>query len=681
MFKQEMLKNWHSNLFILGVVLILMVIFLPIPPALLDVLQILNFSIALLILLLTFCIDKPLSFSTFPSIILIATLFRLALNISATRLILGEGDAGEVIGAIGSFVVAGNYVIGFIVFIILIVVQWVVVTNGAQRVAEVAARFTLDSMPGKQMAIDADLNMGLIDAEEAKERRSNIEREANFYGSMDGATKFVKGDAIAGIIIILIDIVGGLAIGVMQNGMEWGDALAKYSLLTIGDGIVTQIPSLIIAVATGIIITRAATDSELSREIGKQIAAHPRTLLMVTFALFVALFLDGFPVFPIILIGSLFALTSWWAIRAQKDTQPTETKESLSEREDLGDLIKVFPIEVRAGLQLKTKIDSDEWTINLRLEALKKQVALEYGLILPSIIFKADKQLSVDAYEIHLQGTKYGKGVIKLDKIMAITTQKLDGTLIGEETKEPAYGLPAVWVDNENKELALQKMFTLVEPEMVLFTHLSELIKNNLYELVTRKEVESILARAKKDNASLVEELVPNTLTPGDIQRVLRLLLKEKVSIRYVELILEALAESSTEGKDAEKLTERVRERLASRLCDRYLDEDDYLNVITITPQLEGRLKQLLVSGGESGVDPRVVDSTIKQLMKFTEAMITEGKEPVLLCTSSLRAPLRKVIERVIPKLAVISAQEINGVKNVRTAGKVTDIATSLPGA
>ncbi len=300
------MKDWHSNLFIIGVVMILMVIFIPVPAALLDFLQIVNFSVALLILLLTFCTDKPLSFSTFPSIILIATLFRLALNISATRLILGDGDAGQVIGAIGEFVVAGNYVIGFVVFIILVVVQYVVVTNGAQRVAEVAARFTLDSMPGKQMAIDADMNMGLIDEHEAKERRSNIEREASFYGAMDGATKFVKGDAIAGIIIILIDIIGGVSVGVAQHGMSWGDALSKYSLLTIGDGIVTQIPSLIIAVATGIIITRAATDYELSREIGRQVSSHPRTLIMVTLALIGALFLEGLPTLPIFFVLQYF---------------------------------------------------------------------------------------------------------------------------------------------------------------------------------------------------------------------------------------------------------------------------------------------------------------------------------------------------------------------------------------
>lgn len=672
MFRQYLIKDWRSNLFMVGVVLILMVIFLPIPTYLLDFLQILNFSIALLILLLTFCTDKPLSFSTFPSIILIATLFRLALNISATRLILSDGDAGEVIAAIGEFVVAGNYVIGFIVFIIFVVVQYVVVTNGAQRVAEVAARFTLDSMPGKQMAIDADMNMGLIDENEARERRANIEREANFYGAMDGATKFVKGDAIAGIIIILINIIGGVSIGVGQNGMSWGDALTTYSLLTVGDGIVTQIPSLIIAVATGIIITRAATDYELSHEIGRQVSSHPRTLILVTFALVVGLFFEGLPTMPILLTAIIFAAGVWWAIKSKgaMEVQDTDT----DDKEDLVNYIKVHPIEIRLGEHLKKNVESGNWALETRLEALKKSVAKDYGYIMPDIRFKADSELGEEGYEIHVHGSRLGKGEIRSDKTLVISDAKALSELSGEETKEPAYGLPALWIDQEHRSLAQGRFLTLVEPEMVIFTHISEVIKNNLHDVISRKDVEQIIARVRQDNTSLVEEIIPGLLSVSDVHRLLRLLMNEKVSIRHIELILEAASEhAAVEEKNVEKLVERVRERLASRLCDRYLDNDDQLNVITMTPQLESMLKRAIGTGSQSGqVAPGEVESILQQLVGQCDAVMAKGLDPVLLCSASIRSPLRKITERVIPRLAVISAQEVKGVKGVRTIGKLT---------
>lgn len=668
MFKQYFIKDWHSNLFIIGVVLILMMIFLPIPPALLDFLQIVNFSVALLILLLTFSTDKPLSFSTFPSIILIATLFRLALNISATRLILGGGDAGEVIGAIGEFVVSGNYVIGFIVFIILVVVQYVVVTNGAQRVAEVAARFTLDSMPGKQMAIDADMNMGLIDEEEARTRRSNIEREASFYGAMDGATKFVKGDAIAGIIIILIDIIGGVTVGVMQHGLTWGESLAKYSLLTVGDGIVTQIPSLIIAVATGIIITRAATDSELSREIGRQIASHPRTLILVTMALIGALFLDGIPTVPILIVAIFFAACVWWAIRSKE--HETDIEIESAEKEDLADIIKVYPLEVRLGASLKSLSASHQWNLGKRLEALKKVIAKEFGFICPDIKFTEDELLGSDDYEIHVHGSRIGKGSLKTDKVLAIGHSDVLSQLEGEKTKEPAYGLPALWIDTSARSKAQSQSCTLVEPEMVVFTHISETVKNNLHEIISRKDIEQILISLRQDKVTIVDEIVPNLLTISDIHRICRMLLTEKVSIRYMELILETLAEHvAQENKDIEKLVERVRERLALRLCERYLDENEQLNVITMSPQLEAMLKRTLRGEASSGFN---VDSVLKQLVSHCEEIISKGMEPVLLCSGAIRSPLRKITERVVPKLAVISAQEVRGVKSVQTIGKLT---------
>lgn len=676
-FKQYILKDWHSNLFIIGVVLILMVIFLPLPAYVLDFLQIVNFSVALLILLLTFCTDKPLSFSTFPSIILIATLFRLALNISATRLILGEGDAGQVIGAIGEFVVSGNYVIGFIVFIILIVVQYVVVTNGAQRVAEVAARFTLDSMPGKQMAIDADMNMGLIDEEQAKERRANIEREANFYGTMDGATKFVKGDAIAGIIIILIDIIGGISVGVSQHGLTWSEALAKYSLLTVGDGIVTQIPSLIIAVATGIIITRAATDYELSKEIGRQVASHPRTLLMVMLALVVSLFLDGLPKAPILLVIAMVAGAIWWAAKHQKELELDDSdSDDSSDKEDLKSYLKIYPIQLALGASLHEKYAADEWTLKTRLEALKKQVTIDYGYILPTVNISKDEELDSFSYRFFIHGSNRGKGRLDIERSMVIGSEDSLTMLTGEKAKEPAYGLPAKWIDEETVALAQKQSLMVVQPEMVLFTHISEAIKNNLHEVLSRKDIDLLLSGVKEENSNLLEEVIPTFLNTSEFLQILRLLLKEKVSIKYIELILESIAENANEGsKDIDLLVEKIREKLASRICERYLDDEEQLNVITMTPQLELMFKQVISNDIEDGkVEPAVVENVLKQLINQCDSLVSKGIEPVLLCPGHIRAPLRKITERIAPKLAVISAQEITGIRNVKTIGKLSHV-------
>ncbi len=672
LFKEYLVKDWTSNLFIIGVVSILMVIFLPIPPELLDFLQIINFSVALLILLLTFCTDKPLRFSTFPSIILIATLFRLALNISATRLILGEGDAGDVIGAIGEFVVSGNYIIGFIVFIILVVVQYVVVTNGAQRVAEVAARFTLDSMPGKQMAIDADMNMGLIDEQEAKERRATIEKEANFYGAMDGATKFVKGDAIAGIIIILIDIVGGVAVGVTQHGMSWNDALTLYSLLTVGDGIVTQIPSLIIAVATGIIITRAATDYELSHEIGKQVASHPRTLIMVTLALCIALSFGVLPTLPLILAIALFGVGVFWAIKSKEEQNKTASCVQ-DAKEDLNEIIKVHPIEMMFGSTLNSLMVDGQWQLHSRLEALRTSIAMDFGLIIPDIKISKGEDVEKDAYEIYIHGARYARGIVRPHKTLAIGKIEHLKNIEGEETKEPAYGLPALWIENGQRSLAQSQSCTLVDAEMVLITHISETLKSQMHEIISRTNVESILNKVKSSNSSLVDEIISQTMSISDIHQTLRLLLAEKVSIRPIGLILESCSENSDLGKNPSALVERIRERLSLRLCERYLDIEDSLNVITISPIVEARLKATLLSTyADEPASPSDVESVIAQLASESETLISKGLAPVLLCSSTLRLPLRQITERVIPKLVVLSALEVKGVLSVKTVGQVS---------
>ncbi|MEW8111597.1 MAG: flagellar biosynthesis protein FlhA, partial [Candidatus Thiodiazotropha endolucinida] len=469
-----LLRKQSDLILVFGMIGILIVLLSPIPSQLLDFLLIANLSFALLILLLTFYVDKPLQFSTFPSILLIATLFRLSLNIAATRLVLGDAYAGEVIDAIGNHVVGGNYVMGMIVFLVLVVVQYVVVTNGAQRVAEVAARFTLDAMPGKQMSIDADLNMGLINEQQAQERRKDIEKEANFYGAMDGASKFVKGDAIAGIIIILIDIIGGLIIGVAQMGMEWSEALRRFTLLTIGDGIVTQIPALVIATGTGIIVTRAASDEALSQAVSSQVTKYPKILILIGLTLLALMLLPGIPAFPVFLVLLMVALVALYSFRKRQfQTEETEVLEPESGEQDLYGMLTVDPIEIQVGQGLVPLFGGDDSLFMERIAVFRKQYALEQGCVIPKVRVKDNKKLPPQGYEIRLYGAKVGSGEVLDDRLLAINPGQVGKTLEGVQTKDPTYGLPAIWVVEEQVPTAREAGYTLVEPAMVLMTHLS----------------------------------------------------------------------------------------------------------------------------------------------------------------------------------------------------------------
>ncbi|MDP9933671.1 flagellar biosynthesis protein FlhA, partial [Variovorax paradoxus] len=486
----------HSDIALVLLVLgVLVVLFAPIPSGLLDFLILSNFSFAFLVLLLTFYMARPVEFSTFPSLLLIATLFRLSLNVAATRLILSDGDAGRVIGAIGAFVVGGNYVIGLIVFLILIVVQYVVVTSGAQRVSEVAARFTLDSMPGQQMSIDADLNMGFIDQAEAQRRRKNLEKEAGFYGAMDGASKFVKGDAIAGIIILLINIIGGLVIGVMQHGLPWGQALQTYTLLTIGDGIVTQVPALVIAVGTGIIVTRSASDANLSREALRQISSFPKTLLLVAMALGGLLVLPGIPAVPTLALTACFLLAATMLYRAAK-AKAGGAKDAGAPRGAAGEApitaaagaaastnddpyaqLQVEPIEVHLGSNWVPLINQPGSVFMERVASFRKQHAQEFGLVLPRVRFKDSARLSADRYEIHLDGVLVGKGEARADRLLAIHPAGDIKSVPGEPTRDPTYGLPALWIEESQREAANQAKYTLVDAPTVFMTHLTEMLR------------------------------------------------------------------------------------------------------------------------------------------------------------------------------------------------------------
>jgi flagellar biosynthesis protein FlhA len=664
----------HSDLVLVFLVVgILTVLFVPIPSGLLDFLILTNVSFALLILLLTFYIARPVEFSTFPSLLLIATLFRLALNVAATRLILADANAGKVIASIGAYVVGGNYVIGLIVFLILVVVQYVVVTNGAQRVSEVAARFTLDSMPGQQMSIDADLNMGFIDQEEAKRRRKTLEKETGFYGAMDGASKFVKGDAIAGIIILLINIVGGLVIGVMQMGMRWDEALHTFTLLTVGDGIVTQVPALVIAVGTGIIVTRSASDGNLSAEVLRQITSFPKTLFIVAGAVSVLLLLPGIPSIPVLAIvtalaGAGFLVRSGaLAAGAEKDTA-ADVKAAEGEQ-DTYDLLKVEPIEVLVGAALAPLVAGEETIFMDRIGAIRKQYALDSGMVLPRVRFRDAPQLGANAYELQVFGVQAGRGEILTGRTLAIHGGGEKRPLKGVETREPTYGLPAIWIEDSEREIARAAKYTLVDASTVFITHLSEVLKQQSAALLTRTETDKLLQRVRNDQPGLVEELIPTILSVSDIQKILQNLLREKVSIRNLEVILETLVDVGRNSKDLHYLTEVVRQRLGSAICQTLLGEMTVLNVLTLDPAIEQALTASLRTVDLSStlaIEPKFAEQLLARLSTQAEKMMKSNMLPVLLCAPDLRRHVRVLSERVIPHMRVLSMAEIPNSVNLK---------------
>jgi flagellar biosynthesis protein FlhA len=655
---------------------ILLVLFAPIPPGLLDFLLIANFSFALLILLLTFYMGRPLDFSTFPSLLLVATLFRLSLNIAATRLILSEAAAGNVIAAVGDHVVGGNYVIGLIVFIVLIIVQFVVVTNGAQRVAEVAARFTLDSMPGKQMSIDADLNMGLIDQNEARDRRKQIEKEANFYGAMDGASRFVKGDAIAGILIILVNIIGGLAIGVAQHDMSWGEALSTYTLLTVGDGIVTQVPALIIATATGIIVTRAASDARLGEEVSRQVMSHPRVIAIVAVVLCALAFLPGLPLLPVMIIAAAMAGLFWLARRksaAQPEGKEAKAKPA-AEGDDLYKSLKVDPVEVTIGSELVSLVGEEGKLLAENLSTIRKQYALDMGVVLPPVRVRDDKRMGPSRYELRIFGSRVADGEVHPDRLLAINPGGNRPALEGVTAMDPAYGLPAVWIAESGRAAARTAGYTVVDATMVFLTHVAEVLRQNSQNFITRAETEKLIARVRESQPALVDDLFPKTLSFGDLQRVLQNLVRERVPIRNVEAILEVLADYGGKVKDADLLTEHVRERLGSVICQQITDGRGELQVLTFDSGVEQTISGAIRTIDEKSalvLDPRVAEQVLRKLSEETDRMARTNVRPVLICPPSLRRHVRRFTERLVPQLSVLSLNEVPGHVSLRGFGVV----------
>lgn len=666
----------HTDVLLVALVLgVLTVLFAPIPAGLLDFLILANVGFALTLLMLTFYMHRPVEFSTFPSLLLIATLFRLSLNVAATRLILTDAGAGQVIGAVGSYVVAGNFVIGLIVFLILVVVQYVVVTNGAQRVSEVAARFTLDSMPGQQMSIDADLNMGFIDQAEAQKRRKTLERQAAFYGAMDGASKFVKGDAIAGIVILLINIVGGLVIGVMQRGMAWSEALQTFTLLTVGDGIVTQIPALVISVGTGIIVTRSASDNNLSGEVLKQLTSFPKALWLVVAALGVLLLLPGIPALPVLSVASSLAALAWFATVRQQHQDPSEEEPSDTAKSET-EIPRVHPIEVRIGGALAALAQGDESVLMQRVAALRKQFAQEFGLMLPAVRFINETRLAAHAYELALYGVVYGRGELHDDKLLAIHPSGDTKHVKGIETREPTYGLPAVWIDEAERERAKAARYTLVDTPTVFITHLSETLRQQCAHLVTRAETDRLLARVREAQPGLVEELVPTVLAVVDVQKVFQALLKEKVSLLHVESIIETLADAGRSTKDAALLVEAVRQRLGASICQQLMGEAQALHVLTLDPGVEQRLRA--GTSDASPTDPRFIEQLLARAVTLAEQMVRSNLLPVLLCAPDLRRHLRSLTERALPHMRVLAVTEVPNLIPLKAFGSL-NLPANLP--
>ena len=665
----------HSDVVLVAMVLgVLAVLFAPIPKAVLDVLLLANLCFALLLLMLTFYMQRPVEFSTFPSLLLLATLFRLALNVAATRLILTDGHAGQVINAVGAYVVSGNYVIGLIVFLILVVVQYVVVTNGAQRVSEVAARFTLDSMPGQQMSIDADLNMGFIDQAEAQKRRKSIEKQAAFYGAMDGASKFVKGDAIAGILILLINIVGGLIIGVMQRGMGWADAMQTYTLLTIGDGIVTQIPALVIALGTGIIVTRSASDAQLNIEALGQLLAHPKPLALVAVALLMVGLVPGIPMVTVLVLSALLLLAAWMSlVRRRRAGESGAEPEAESKSADEATSQPITSLELRLGASLAPLWKDPSSVLLARSQALRVNFESEFGFHAPELSIRVDDTLPAKAYRIDIFGVSYGRGEIEIDRVLAIHPTGDTKHLTGIETREPTYGLPAIWIEASQRERARAARFTLVEPVTMVLTHLGETIKQQAANLLTRAETDRLIQLTRQRQPGLVEDIMPTVLGLADIQRVLQGLLKEKVSLRNFDAILETLADVGRANKDAATLTEAVRQRLGGMICQQLMGDATTLQVMTLDPLLEQRLRETVSPGPDRpAADPRFIEAAIARTVGLAEQMVRQNLLPILLCAPDLRRHVRQLTERALPHMRVISVSEIPNIIPLKSFGSVT---------
>ncbi len=672
----------YADLIIAGLIIgIVLLIIIPLPPAVLDFFLIISLGLAMVIILITLFVTDALEFSVFPTLLLVVTLYRLALNISSTRLILSQADAGQVIAAFGQFVVGGSYIVGFIVFLIITLVQFVVITNGSNRVAEVTARFTLDAMPGKQMAIDSDFNAGLITEQEARERRKRLQREADFYGAMDGATKFVRGDAIAGLVIVFINIIGGLIIGLTVMGMNVQQALTTFTMLTIGDGLVTQIPALLVSTATGILVTRAASDASFGRDVSRQFLNFPRVLVVATGILVILGLIPAMPNLLFLGMGAALGFLAYNLSReeqrrqaALEEQEAAQAQEQKREPENVLTYFQVDPLVVEIGYNL-IPLASEEQGGDLlyRVAAVRRQCAQELGIYVRPIRIRDNLQLKPNSYVFKLRGVEAAQGELMPGRYLAMDPTG-DRQIRGIATREPTFGLPAWWIAPEAREEAEINGFTVVDPATVLATHLSEFVKRQGHELLGRQEVQELLDVVKEKNPAVVEELVPNLISLGEVQKVLQNLLKERVPIRDLVSVLEALADRARSSKDEDALTEAARKALA-RTISRLHAPDGKIRVITLHPRLEQKLVdavQPTALGAFPVLEPGAAQKVIQNLGTAVERAKAKGYAPVVLCSSRIRLPLRRLTERHFPHLSILALQEITPQVDVEAVGTVT---------
>lgn len=666
----------------MGVIGIVVMLVIPMNKAVLDVLLIINLFISMTILLVSMNTREPLDFSVFPSLLLITTLFRLALNVSSTRLILTQHDAGQVIQTFGEFVTRGNIVVGFIVFLILVVIQFIVITKGAERVAEVAARFTLDAMPGKQIAIDADLNAGLITEQDARHRRQTIEKEADFYGAMDGASKFVKGDAIASMLIVGINVVGGFIIGMAMNHMPWSTAATTYTVLSIGDGLVSQIPALLLSTATGLMVTRAASEANLGSDVVGQVFSYPRTLYIVAGAIFLLGLFTPISVIRTLPIAAGAVAIGLSVSRAAKRVQAKEAEQTVrSEQEDIKkpesvlSLLTVEPIEFEFGYALVPLVDARQGGDLLeRVVMIRRQIAVEMGLVIPVIRLRDNVQIKPSEYVIKIRGNEVAGGELMLGHWLAMSPGVDDPSIVGVATKDPAFGLPALWVGPDIRSKAEMVGYTVVDPASVVATHLTEVLRRHAHELLGRQETKSLLDNLKATAPAVVDDVLPNVLTIGQVQRVLSNLLQEKVSIRDLVTILETLADVGRQTKDADVLTEQVRQALSRQICHQFRVPGQPLTVVTLAPTVEDRLTESLVqhdSGSFIALDPAVSQQIFKRLREESTKLSALGKTPILLTHPQLRLPVRRWVARHLADLTVLSYNELDPAVEVESGGVV----------
>ena len=692
-----LLKN-NDIVLAIGLVTIVAMMVLPIPPGILDFLLTVNISLSVIILLVCLYTKEPLDYSTFPTILLIATLFRLGLNVSATRLILLHAEAGNVISSFGQFVVGGNYVVGFVIFIILVIINFMVITGGATRVAEVSARFTLDSMPGKQMSIDADLNSGLINETDAKARRRKLERETNFYGTMDGASKFVKGDATAGIVITIINIIGGFIIGMIQLKMSAITSLSTYTILTVGDGLVSQIPALLISTATGLIISRASGQEEsLSEDIRREMFSDPRVLGVVSGLLCFLGLVPGMPTLPFLSIGLIAGATAYYKHKEikKKENDEKKQKDETAKHEKLGkrkkkatresvlELLSVETIEIEVGYRLVPLLNIEQGGDLLeRIAQIRRQTALDLGIVLPSIRVRDNLQLSPNTYQIKLKGVAIESGEVYPERSLAMnslgTNDSLD--IQGINAIEPAFGLPALWIEEKDKDYAEAHGYTVVSPSAVISTHLTEIIKKNASEILSRSDVQQLIENLKKEvSENYVNDLMKD-LNASDVQQVMQNLLKERVPVRDLKTILETLSLQIKTNKSCDYLTEQTRRSLARNICKQNLADTGELLAITLAPDAENTIAQGVSPDGQNlTLDPDFTRRLLDNLnLELEKAISSSGNQPVILCSSPIRLAFRRLIERTYPQITVMSYNEISSNTKAKSIGVVKVITANV---